>query len=101
MNKDFKEMFLYNEDNMLGAERVCKYIKIKISNTSIINYWPFYYDPLFNGGTNGLRHILYGSFSAVKNKYKPHEKIDKPLARYKTGIDILGMKPRRTKDGKV
>ena len=32
MKKVFKEMFLFNEDKMLGAERVFKYRKIKVSN---------------------------------------------------------------------
>ena len=95
MKKVFNEMFLYNEDKMLGAVRVFKYRKIKI----IINNKnkQSYYDPLFNYGINELNNLLYGAFSGG---IKPHEKIDKPFARYKTGIEILGMKPRRTKDGK-
>jgi hypothetical protein len=90
MQNVFNEMFLYNEDKMLGAERVFKYRKIKLNGK-------FYYDPLCKTGINVLNNILYGSFSGG---IKPHEKMDKPFARYKTGIEILGMKPRRTKDGK-
>ena len=93
MKKVLKEMILYNEDKMLGAERVFKYRKIIINNKNKQSY----YDPLFNYGINGLNNLLYGAFS---RGIKPHEKIDKPFARYKTGIEILGMKPIRTKDGK-
>ena len=44
MQNVFNEMFLYNEDKMLGAERVFKYRKIIINNENK----QFYYDPLIN-----------------------------------------------------
>ena len=91
MKEVFKEMILYNKDKMLGAERVFNYRKVKLNDK-------VYYDPLCENGLNGMRNLLYGSFSG--NQIKPHEKMDKPFARYKTGIEILGMKPIRTKDGK-
>jgi hypothetical protein len=41
MKKVLKEIILYNEDKMLGAERVFKYRKIKLTNESLL------YDPLW------------------------------------------------------
>jgi hypothetical protein len=83
MKTVLREIFLYNEDKMLGAEIVFKYRKIQIINKNKCFYDPSYYDPLFNYGINGLNKLLYGAFSG---EIKPHEKMDKPIARYKTGI---------------
>ena len=99
MKKVFNEMFLYNEDKMLGAERVFKYRKIKVTNENLL------YDPLWVninlGGVSSMDHFLYGSFGG-QNNTKPFKKMYSfSLSReYKSGIEILGMKPRRTKDGK-
>jgi hypothetical protein len=97
MKKVFKEMFLYNEDKMLGAERVFKYRKIKLTNDYLL------YDPLWVninlGGVSSMDKFLYGSFGG-KNNTKPYKKMYSFSREYKSGIEILGMKPRRTKDGK-
>jgi hypothetical protein len=68
-------MLLYNEDKMLGAERVSKYKKNKIINKNICFYDPSFYNPLFNYGINGLHKLRYGSFSGG---IKPHEKKKNP-----------------------
>ena len=46
-----------------------------------------------------MDNFLYGSFGS-KNNTKPYKKMYSFSCEYKTGIEILGMKPRRTKDGK-
>ena len=48
-----------------------------------------------------MDHFLYGSFGGLNNT-KPYKKMYSfSLSHeYETGIEILGMKPRRTKDGK-
>ena len=97
MKKVFNEMFLYNEDKMLGAERVFKYRKIKLTNDYLL------YDPLWVninlGGVSSMDKFLYGSFGG-QNNTKPYKKMYSFSREYKSGIEILGMKPRRTKDGK-
>jgi hypothetical protein len=97
MKKVFKEMFLYNEDKMLGAERVFQYRKIKLTTDYLL------YDPLWVniklGGVSSMNNFLYGSFGG-QNNTKPYKKMYSFSREYKTGIEILGMKPRRTKDGK-
>jgi hypothetical protein len=71
MKKVFNEMFLYNEDKMLGAERVFKYRKIKSSNDYLL------YDPLWVninlGAVSSMDNFLYGSFGG-KNNTKPYKK---------------------------
>ena len=71
MKKVFKEMFLYNEDKMLGAERVFKYRKIKLTNDYLL------YDPLWVninlGGVSSMDNFLYGSFGG-QNNTKPYKK---------------------------
>ena len=63
MKKVFNEMFLYNEDKMLGAERVFKYRKIKVTNENLL------YDPLWVninlGGVSSMDNFLLG-LSVVK-----------------------------------
>ena len=51
------------------------------------------------GGVSSMDNFLYGSFVG-KNNTKPYRKMYSFSCEYKTGIEILGMKPRRTKDGK-
>ena len=98
MKNVFKELFLYNEDKMLGAERVFQYRKIKLTNDYLL------YDPLWVniklGGVSSMNNFLYGSFGG-QNNTKPYKKMYSFSREYKTGIEILGMKPRRTKDGKI
>ena len=89
MKKVFEEMALYNENKMLGAERVFKYKKIKVGKNG------FYEVPHSNEGSY-LYHLLYGEFRNESNKYEPFKKIYSYQPEYKTGIEVLGMTPSRT-----
>ena len=84
MKKVFNEMFLYNEDKMLGAERVFKYRKIKVTNENLL------YDPLWInigiGGISSMDNFLYGSFGG-KNNTKTLKKMYSFSCEYKTGIE--------------
>jgi len=54
MKKVFEEMALYNENYMLGAERVFKYRKIKYY---LEGY--FFEDPHRNDRSDEMSHLLY------------------------------------------
>ena len=94
MKKVFEEMALYNENKMLGAERVFKYKKIKVDK------YGFYEDPHSNDRGSFLYHLLYGKFGNESNKYEPFAKKYSYQPKYKTGIEVLGMTSSRTKYGK-
>ena len=80
MKTVFKEILLYNEDKMLGAERVLKYRKIKLTNENLL------YDPLWvNIGIDvisSMDNFLYGSFGG-KNNTIPYKKCIHFLAKIK------------------
>ena len=69
MKKVFEEMALYNENYMLGAERVFKYKKIKVCKNGL------YEEPHSNYKSSDLDHLLYGEFGNESNKYEPIKKI--------------------------
>ena len=97
MQKVFEEMKSYNENYMLGAERVIKYRKIKFEGD-------FFEDPHRNGRSDEMSHLLYGYFIDNINEEKPYKKseykYEEEKPKYKTGIEIIEMKPNKTKDGK-
>ena len=75
MKKVFEEMALYNENKMLGAERVFKYKKIKVkvgclSGTN--NYKVNRYKVPNRGINNYLEYLLYGEFGYKSNEYGPY-----------------------------
>ena len=47
-----------------------------------------------------LYHLLYGEFGNESNNYDPFKNIYSCQPKYKTGIEVLGMTPSITKDGK-
>jgi len=106
MKKVFEEMALYNENKMLGAERVFKYKKIKVEVGCLISGTNKYkvnrYKVPHRGIDNYLEYLLYGEFGYKSNEYEPSEKKQiyffEPMRR--TGIEVLGMTASRTKDGK-
>jgi len=95
MDKVFEEMKLYQENKMLGAERVFKYKKIKVGKNGL------YEAPHSNDRGIYLYHLLYGEFGNESNKYEPFKKTYIIYPKCKTGIEVLEMKPSRTKDGKI
>jgi hypothetical protein len=80
MKNVFKEMIVYNEDKILGAERDFKYRKIKLTNENLL------YDPIWVkinlGGVSSMDDFLYGSFGG-KNNTIPYKKCIHFLAKIK------------------
>ena len=96
MLKVFEEIKSYNENYILGAERVFKYRKIKFDGE-------FFEDPHRNGRFEEMSHLLYGDFIDNINEDKPYQKSkngNMKNMKYKSGIEIMGMKPNKTKYGK-
>ena len=67
MLKVFEEMKSYNENYILGAERVFKYRKIKFDGE-------FFEDPHRNGRFEEMSHLFYGDFIDNINEDKPYQK---------------------------
>jgi hypothetical protein len=117
MLKVFEEMKSYNENYMLGAERVYKYRKIKFvksyNENDILGVEraykyrknedeeeEFFEDPHRNGRFEEITYLLYGNFLDNINEDEPYPKSRYKNMEYKSGIEIMGMKPNKTKDGK-
>ena len=117
MLKVFEEMKSYNENYMLGAERVYKYRKIKFvksyNENDILGVEraykyrknedeeeEFFEDPHRNGRFEEITYLLYGIFLDNINEDEPYPKSRYKNMEYKSGIEIMGMKPNKTKDGK-
>ena len=91
------ELIYYSQNLMEGAKRIFKYRKITFNGSGVI----FYQDPLFTDESSCLTGLLYGKWSGGKTPEVPHTKTDKPYYRNcSSGIEVLCMKPQRTKDGK-
>ena len=95
MKKVFEEMALYNENYMLGAERVFKYRKIKYYLEG-----DFFEDPHRNDRSDEMSHLLYGYFIDNIDIFQKSKNYKEYEEKYKSGIEIMGMKPNKTKDGK-
>ena len=65
MKKVFEEMALYNENKMLGAERVFKYKKIKVEVSCLSGTYKYKVPHRFDDFR--LEYLLYGEFGYKSN----------------------------------